>query len=166
MGRGLEYLRCYPTLWGRLLLEKLKVTQLVKKLAAFYGNKRIYYRMHHSPLMDAIMNPIHTHSHTTYPQFHLNISLPFTTRPPKQSPLFVCPDHKSVCISDSARRVAVLAQLLLICSRECCYVRSVPKVSAGIARPLSANRVHRANNLKSTQCSIYSTMSALTFRDS
>jgi len=52
-----------PTnLWSRVLLEKLRVTQLVKKFPAFYENPKVYYRVHKSqPLISTLsqMHPIH-----------------------------------------------------------------------------------------------------------
>ena len=35
-------------LWRRVLLEKLTLSQLVKKFSAFYGNPKIHYRIHNS----------------------------------------------------------------------------------------------------------------------
>jgi hypothetical protein len=38
--RSVKKLTNEPTPWGRALLEKLTVTQIVKKFQAFYGNRR------------------------------------------------------------------------------------------------------------------------------
>jgi len=38
-----------------ILLEKLLVTQLVKKFPTFYGTKKVHYRVQNSPTQDPIL---------------------------------------------------------------------------------------------------------------
>jgi hypothetical protein len=64
----------YTTIWNRVLLENLAVTEIVKKLTVFKENKLAH-------IMSQI-NPIHI-IHTLTPYFlriHFNITLPSTLR--------------------------------------------------------------------------------------
>jgi len=64
---------------SRVLPQKLKVTQLVKKFPAIYGTPKVHYRVHESPLPLVPnlgqMNP--DHSFTSYfPKIHSNNIFP------------------------------------------------------------------------------------------
>jgi len=71
------YLSYLLTPWCRILSEKLIVTQLVKKHAAFSWNQKVHYRVHTSPLPDPIsiqLNPVRPID-PYFPKVHLNVIL-------------------------------------------------------------------------------------------
>lgn len=84
-----------PTLWIRVLPEKLRVLQLVKKLPIFYGTWRfmtVFTGAHCLPPVLIQINPVHTPS-ICFSNIHINIlSMP---RSPKWS-LFRFPHKNSV----------------------------------------------------------------------
>jgi hypothetical protein len=79
---NLTYLLTYSlTPWCRILLEKLIVTQLVKKYP-FLWNPKVHYHVHTSPPLDPILsqlNPVRLID-PSLPKAHLNVILPPTPR--------------------------------------------------------------------------------------
>jgi len=77
----LTYLLIYLlTPWSRVLLEKLNVSQLIKKFPAFYGTRRFiakFTRARHLSLILSQIDPFHANT-SNFLKFHLNIILPST----------------------------------------------------------------------------------------
>ena len=75
------------TAWSRVLLEKLIGFQSAKKFPTFYGNPKVYYRIHKcSPPVSILRRlcPVHTPT-SHFLEIHLNITLPSTPGSPKWS---------------------------------------------------------------------------------
>jgi hypothetical protein len=58
----------HPTLWGKVHLQWLKVTQLVKKFLAFYGNRRFITVFIRAPLWKQILPETENYSHIAWSQ--------------------------------------------------------------------------------------------------
>jgi hypothetical protein len=105
----LTYLLTYSlTPWCRILLEKLIVTELVKKYPAFLRNPKVHHRVHKSPPLDPILSPIDPH----LPKVYLNVILPPTPRSSQWSLAFGLPNQNPV--STSPMRATCPAPLILL----------------------------------------------------
>jgi hypothetical protein len=92
------------TPWCRILIEKLNVTQLVKKYP-FLWNLRVHYRVHTSPPLDPILsqlNPVRPND-PYLPEVHHNVILPPTPRSSQWSLAFGPPNHNPVNTSPHLR---------------------------------------------------------------
>jgi hypothetical protein len=97
----------WQTLWNWVLLEKLKVTSLVKKLSYLVYNSRIHSRVHRITQLDLIlskMNPFRI-SFCLF-NINFNIILSSTSMSPKLPLIFLFFDESFVCVD----------HLLFICS--------------------------------------------------
>ena len=88
----------------RVLPEKLTVSQIVKKFPAFYGTRKVHYRIHKCPTSIPNLrqlDPVHTPiSH--FLKIHFNIIVPSTPGPPnwflslsfrQQKPAYISPPY-------------------------------------------------------------------------
>jgi hypothetical protein len=89
------------TPWNRVLLEKLTVTQLLKKFPAFYGIPKLHYCVQKNlPLVPILSAMYPTHNFPPYfLKIHSNITLPSTNRSSEWSLLFSFSYQNIVCIS-------------------------------------------------------------------
>jgi hypothetical protein len=72
------------------IIEKLIITQLVKKYHAFLQNPKVHHRVHKSPPLDPILsqpNPVRPIDHYL-PKVHFNVILPPTRRSSQWSLVF------------------------------------------------------------------------------
>jgi hypothetical protein len=86
------------TPWCRTLFEKLIVTQLFKKFAAFLWHPNLYYRVNKRLPLDPILsqrNPVNTID-SYLPKVHLNVIISPTHRSSQWSLPFGPPNHNPV----------------------------------------------------------------------
>jgi hypothetical protein len=87
------------------IIEKLIVTQLVKKYPAFLWSPKVHYRVHISPPLDPILsqlNPVRLIDPYLLKD-HLNVILPPTPRSSQWSLAFGPPNQNPVNTSDIRR---------------------------------------------------------------